>query len=900
MALFGEAPDENEDEQGRPFVGASGRELDRYLSSVGLSRSSVYVSNAVKCRPPRNRTPKPHELSACRPFLAEELAGFTGRVVGAVGASACAAILGPDCGALDKIHGIPQRTVFEGRELVVVPMFHPALGMRDTAKIALLQKDFQALADTLRGRISPEAFADPFPDPCYAVVEGFDSRLFPPAPECIEAFVDTETLPNGAPWSVQIAWREGEGYMAWANDADAVAAVKLALESPHVTTVLHNAKFDLRILGEMGIRPARIADSMVAAYTLQDQPQGLKPLAYRLGRMEMESYLDVTRPATQARARAYLERIQDFDFPEPEPLDEWSPAPEKRDVLEHSLVKCTKRHKDAVPCPAGCGPRPRKEQGPEACLLCEGAGFVRAVTKTVGREVVPGTENGHWKTRRPWNLGRLIKRMLGDFERSNGETDLWERWSKLAPSQQAQGAEAYGFPLRPCGLDQAPRHKAVYYACRDADATARIWPKLKLEMACRGVTHCHDLDCELIPLVLEMERVGMLLDLDALAELSAYYKDEIDRLAVEINEAAGYELNPGSAKQLCHYFYGAKGYRPPETTPAGEPSTNVKALEALAAFDPVASLVLQWRAYSKNRTTYAEALPKMTDANGRIHPDILLTRTKTGRLACKRPNLQNVPKRSKEGEKLRACFVPRPGCVLVSGDYAQVEMRMAAHAGNDAEMIRIFEQDLDLHRQTAAKMFGVDYDAVDEKTQRYPAKRVGFGVLYQISGQGLADQMNLAGAENWTAESCQALIDDWFNVFSGIKSYFREKQNEARRHKFVTDVFGRRYGVPETASALRYIRSAGLRQACSYPIQGAAQTVMKKGMVAMIPVMEKWRAKSKVCDPLIQIHDDLVWEVSEDIADAFMLDFKNQMEAAVTLRVPLKTDAKKAVRWSDL
>lgn len=901
ILLVGEAPGEWEDVRGRPFAGNSGKELDNYLRRAGLHRSACYVTNAVKCRPPLNRTPRPHEAAVCREHLAREVAAWSGSVVAALGAVACEAFLGPS--DLDKLHGIPQRATFDCapfgpvRELVVVPMYHPAYGMRATSKMGVIAADYRALKAVRAGRLAPEDHADPIPAVDYRLVEGADGALVPWAGEAW-AFVDTETAADGSPWSFQVSYRPGWARMGMAADEDAVALFGAVLADPAVTTVLHNAKFDLRVLGEMGIQPARWADSMVAAYLLQDQPQGLKPAAYRLAALEMRSYRQVTAAATNAKLGDLFGLFACLEWPDPEPVEEWSPEPKKRWLHRTELVPCTARKKDAIRCPVGC--EPRKAADPDACPICQGRGWYWEKVTRAGREVVPGTEKGHWKLRQPQNLGRLLRRLVDDLADPDKDADPWDRWTKYDKPQRDMVEEFWGEPIRPADLSEVEPAAAIEYACRDADATARCWPVLWSEVQARGMAPLHDLDMAIAPLILRMERVGMLLDLEALADLSAYYKGEMDRLEVEINQALGRELNPGSNKQLAEYLYLELGLEPPKTTPSGEPSVDEEALKLLRHAAPLVDKVLAWRGYSKNRGTYAEALPRRAGKDGRVRADILTTRTVTGRLAVKEPNLQNIPTRSEEGKRIRACFVAGPGRRLCSGDYAQIEMRVAASAGEDAELLDIFNSGQDFHSMTASKMFGVPLEQVDKLKHRYPAKRIGFGILYQMSALSLSEDMALEGHPEWTEPKCEKLIRDWFNTFHGVRRYFDARKAEARRHQRVTDIFGRQYPIPETRSAIKRIVAAGLRQACSYPIQGAAQTVMKFGMKALVPVYEKWRGRGYYCEPLIQIHDDLVSEVSEDIVDEFKADFKEAMEGAVDLPCPLESDTSDAERWSEL
>lgn len=289
----------------------------------------------------------------------------------------------------------------------------------------------------------------------------------------------------------------------------------------------------------------------------------------------------------------------------------------------------------------------------------------------------------------------------------------------------------------------------------------------------------------------------------------------------------------------------------------------------------------------------------------RIHSNLNTTRTITGRLSCDNPNLMNIPARTEEGRKIRNCFKAKDGCVLVSGDYSQVEMRVACAESKDPEMTKIFLEGLDIHTQTAARIFNISYAEVtaseqNEMRYRYPAKQVGFGILFQLTAAGLHDQMTLAGATGWTVETCQDLIDGWFGVFKNIRAHFGSKKDECRKYGYVTDMFNRRYLIPQVYSALEWIRDEAGRLACSYPIQGGAQGIMKRGMVSCKPIYKKYREWGFTCNPIMQIHDDMIWEVSEEVSHDFALEFKTAMESAVKLHIPIKTDIKIGPVWGTM
>ena len=828
VLLVGEAPGRNEDRQCRPFIGPAGRELDNYLQRAGLSRATCRVTNTILCHPPDDRDPTAYELMMCRPWLVREVLTCDARVVGAVGAFACRAIIGADFD-LDVGHGIPLSVQFEGRWITVVPIFHPSYGLHSTGMMVKIAEDFRALAGVLHGKLRPEDHQDRLPRPLYAITS--PPHMIRHLLRGQALYVDTESQPGGIPWSVQFTCRPGEGWVVLAEDKAGIGLLKEWMERPNQLVVLHHAKYDLEVLRKLDIHPPLVGDSMVAAYLCQKEPQGLKSLAYRKAGMSMAQYSEVVGPYTRYRALEYLQDVLRYDWPKPEPVL----------VMEKGL--------------------PRVKQ--------------------------------------PQALNTKIKRAFMD-SLANPAVDPLDRWHNVEPETRELVSAVLG-PLVPCGLGDIPDESAVRYAGRDADAPARVWPQLWEQVVDGGMEDTFWVDMQVTRIVLDMERCGMAVDREKFSELSAYYKREMDRLEGEISIIAGHPLNVGSTLQVADLLYKELVLRCPAYTPKGAPSTDEETLMKLLHDHPIVKPIIDWRGLQKNRSAYAENIPRMIKKDGRVHADIKTTRVYTGRLATAEPNLMAIPIRSEEGRKIRECFITAPGCSLVACDYAQIEMRLAAHASQDKEMLGIFQRGEDIHSQTASKIFGIPVDKVDPIKHRYPAKTCGFGVLYGMSAEGLLDQFSLIGcSEGWTLQKCEALIKEWFGLFRGVRSYFSGKIAEARRYGHVTDLFGRRYLIPEVKSALPHIISAGERQACNYPIQGGAQGVMKRGMVKMMPVYRGFREVGETCNPLIQIHDDMLFEVGDGILEAFCVVYKDTMENAVKLSLPLEVDLKTGKNWGSM
>ena len=285
----------------------------------------------------------------------------------------------------------------------------------------------------------------------------------------------------------------------------------------------------------------------------------------------------------------------------------------------------------------------------------------------------------------------------------------------------------------------------------------------------------------------------------------------------------------------------------------------------------------------------------------RLHTDLSMTRTETGRLASSRPNLMNIPTRSKDGQRIRQGFIAAPGTSLLSIDYSGIEMRVAAHLSQDPYMMSIFWNDQDIHTMTARRMFQKpEPEPIDDKKERYPAKRTGFGVLYGITAAGLMDVFFHDGVTTFSEGDCEQFIEDWFGTFPGVSVWIDSVRAEARRTGMVRDMFGRVRYTPEVYSALEYVRDAGLRQAVNAPIQSGAQGIIKEAMKRLVPVYRLWQQVGFYVKPLMQIHDELMFEV-EDWALPYVIPWiKEVMVEAVELSVPVKVDAEVGKNWGDM
>lgn len=833
LVLVGEAPGENEDKTGVPFVGKAGQELDeQYLARFAkIPRDQWYVTNIVKCRPPKNRDPKPEEVAACRNCLQLELDQLQPRVIGALGRFATRYLLGDV--NMENVHGIPHRLP-DGS--VCVPCYHPASGLHDPSNMIRIQRDFETLGQAARGQVSPEDFKDEYPQPVYLDVRYLYSKFGRGYPFNHVAF-DTETFWNGKLYSVQVSDQPGTASVyRWSNWGRLIAPKEYPMPfkiNPGSLIVVHNALFDLPLLEWVGVKvnQHQVLDTMVMAYLLQDEPLGLKALAYRHCGMKMTPYDELIVRARQDLARQYLGQAG----------LQWWPDPPPRTIVESGVTR----------------------------------------------------------TKQPWNIGRKIDRILKDH-RKNEETDLWRRWHNIDLEERAVVEDRLG-PMPMADLSRVGQTgRVVEYAARDADATLRVFPKLWTRVRQYGLEDVFWMDMAIIPIVLDMMKNGMKVDPQELSRLSDSFGVHMQDVEQEIRRITGELINPASPQQVGDLLYRNLGLPVKKLSKkSGNPSTDQKYLEQIKDSHPVVGEILKYRKFSKLKSTYCDKLLYQMDDNCRVHPQILTTRTTTGRLASKNPNLQNIPVRSSEGRAIRKAFIADEDCVLVSCDYSQIELRTLAHESQDAVMLEVYRKGQDLHSRSASEIFGIPEDQLDPYEHRRPAKTCNFAVVYGISPQGLRDSLAREGANlsQWTLDRCEEFIKQWFGVFPGVRAYMRECELHARRYGYVKDMFGRIRRIPEVRSSLPYIVSSGIREAGNMPIQSGAQGIMKIAMAKLIPEYRRFGSRVR---PLIQVHDDVIWEVLEWVLETWVPRMVHVMEHAYRLSVPTPVDPKVGRAWGDM
>ncbi len=438
---------------------------------------------------------------------------------------------------------------------------------------------------------------------------------------------------------------------------------------------------------------------------------------------------------------------------------------------------------------------------------------------------------------------------------------------------------------------EVPLDKATQYAAEDADITWRLHTVHKPRLSDEGGTRIYErVDRPLIPVVAAMERHGIKVDRDRLAHLSSRFAEEIGVLETQIHETAGQEFTVGSPKQLGEILFDKLGYKGGKKGKSGQYSTDQSVLERLAGEGAeVATKVLEWRQLSKLRSTYTEALQAaINPQTQRVHTSYSLVGAQTGRLSSTEPNLQNIPIRTEIGREIRECFVAEPGNVLLSADYSQIELRLAAHMADVPSLKEAFANGEDIHARTATEMFGT----VDRDT-RGRAKTINFAILYGISRWGLAGRLGV------DPDEAQAMIDRYFERFPGIQKYIVHTLEQVRERGYSETLFGRKTWFPRITSKNGAERQGSERAAINAPIQGTSADIIKRAMARMGPALAD--AGLPDVKMLLQVHDELVFELPEgDVAAASPVIERVMAEAAqpaVTLDVPLGVEIGSGLSW---
>lgn len=954
VLFVGESPGHEEDELGSCFVGRTGRELDRfYLPMAALRRHEVRVANLIPVHPYANRNPTKAEVDFFEHYLLTEIAECNPEIIVPMGAFATKYFLGYHQD-LHQVHGLLHRSKrFPG--IKIVPSYHPAAGLHQTESQALITYDFQQVKLAIEGTL-PERPQDRFANPTYIELTTREEVEF--ALDGIEVVImgaDTEGYKNN-PWGLSFSVEEGIAYVIRVQSKEALQAfAEWITAHPGAIIVMHNALYDLPIYRDMGIVIRNFEDTMVYAYALCLEPQGLKDLAYRHCGMKMKSYEDTIRPAVAKLTSEYLIKVASGDWGLDPPVPEMESAREIKYRQPQALHKrALKAVNDIFGMYTGTIIGDRRGGSARLDEIGVRVGKVdhESVQRLGLRQTVPApTKKDPAKTKEvqtmnawfaevPIPIMPKLESLYGEFiwelkdpEPPEDPADPIKRWEAMSEEleESTERCKAAIGTLPETGLDALEdQNIAIRYSARDAHATVAIQPKLKAKVEAAGMLDLARLDMAVLPYIDRMKTVGIKINKKHMLDYGAQLKIEMRELQEKLERnltpvarerglltdpGATFWLNPSSSKQVAIVIYDMLGFPVEVRTKEGDPSTNDKVLEALAPLNANITDITDYRELHKLRNTYALELPNWMDENGRLHTNWKVTRVPSGRLAASDPNLMAIPIRSKRGNMIRKGFIPDAGHCFAGVDLSQVEMRVLAHLSRDPNLCKLFNEGRDFHTATAAFMWKLTFEEIEAdhklnggSSMRSSGKNVSFGIVYGVTARGLQAQVKSKTHQEWSEEQCQQMIDMWLEeAYTHVKYYMERQKYLAKRDGFVQTLMGRRRYLPGVNSTIPRIREEAFRQAINHPVQGSAAEIIKKAMQKLWEVeLPKLWARGIYCEPVLQIHDELIFEVDAHAAKEVAEIVKNAMQTAVSLCVPILADAhitptaEEGGSWADL
>jgi DNA polymerase-1 len=536
----------------------------------------------------------------------------------------------------------------------------------------------------------------------------------------------------------------------------------------------------------------------------------------------------------------------------------------------------------------------REEDGGESAFLEPGKvrELLAPLLADPGMIIAAHNAKYDYKVSRGWGIPRwgckiwdtMVAAWLDDPERNNYSLD------SLAAYLFNYTPIAYN-DIVPKGstFDMIPLAVAGRYSAEDADLTLRLREYLKprLEQTSGGGLFL-ELEMPLLPILAEMEGAGIKIEKNILRDYGIELFHELKRIEEETYTTVGHEFNLASTKQLQEVLFTERKLKPGKKTKTGY-STDVVVLEELAREDPVPALILRHRTLAKLKSTYVDTLAEQADRNSRLHTNFVQTGTATGRLSSREPNLQNIPIRDEEGRRIREAFIAGTGQVLISADYSQIELVVLAHLSEDPGLCGAFREGKDVHARTAALIFGVKEEEVRPE-QRRMAKTINFGVMDGMSAFRLSNELGISRTD------AALFIEAYFKTYAGVRRFIDGLIKKTEETGFVSTIFGRRRYIPDINSRNKTEKAAAERVAVNTPIQGSAADIVKTAMLNLDRALVKAGSSAKL---LLQVHDELILECPAGEAKKTAKLVKEEMERAVTLRVPLRVSVETGKRWGD-
>ncbi len=480
----------------------------------------------------------------------------------------------------------------------------------------------------------------------------------------------------------------------------------------------------------------------------------------------------------------------------------------------------------------------------------------------------------------------LASYVIDPGKRNHGMDDLALQY---LGRQTISYSEVAGKGAKEIGFDEVEIERATDYAAEDSEITWLLTKKFQKMLDKESSELYHTIELPLIQVLAEMEKTGVLLDKKHLAKLSQKIDKKLKKLEDEIYLLAGAPFNINSPKQLGVVLFEDLKLPALKKTKTGY-STDVSVLEELSTQHELPEKVLNFRQMSKLKSTYVDSLPnEINPTTGRVHTSYNQTVAATGRLSSSDPNLQNIPIRTDLGKEIRKAFIASPDCLLLSADYSQIELRLLAHLSEDPALIKAFQKDEDIHSRTAAEIFGTGLNSVDEEHRRM-AKAVNFGIVYGLSAFGLSRQLKISPKE------AKIFIDQYFQLYKNVKKFMENTIDSAKKDGYTLTMMGRKRYLPDINSKNRMVREAAERVAINSPVQGSAADIIKLAMIRLFNQLQKKKLQSKM---ILQVHDELVFDVVESEKSGLGKLVKKEMEKVVNLKVPLKISMDWGSNWNE-
>lgn len=864
--IVGEAPGETEARRGQPFVGRAGNEQARYLSNAGMHPSQFYRTNVVKLYLPGNPDPTDELVAEWSGALVDECMLVQPRYILSVGRFATRWFLGDV--DMESVHGLPYEIAESSPAYgfcgaIVIPCYHPAAGFYNDEIRTLISYDYTRAVDIIKGRIPSTPVVDAYAGrETYADVGGAElADIASSYDEDVTFAFDTEGYPTNE-WSIQVSFEPGTGYTLRKSRDDFATGVRAiqqrATHRASPIVVVHSLMYDYEMVSGMGMDPFewRIFDTRYAAYIMRVEPQGLKNLAPRWCGMRMRSYDDVVGPAGLEKQLNYLITVADM-------ADAWE-LPQMR--VEYS-------------------------------------------------------NDGTWRPYTPQPVHKRALAIINDYvsgkvDKEGNRTDPLKRWRKVDHALRRMVEQRLG-PMPVGTLADIPLDEAIYYASRDPDATLRTFYRLRHAIDAQHLTQLMQDGCDVLPVFEEMQRSGMRADRAYMEERSDAMWRYMMKLGAHISKAynGGRPFNPASSDQVAALMRRRALHGEKRSKKTGKMSTAKKSIEHLRYEDAAIADVIDWREHQKMRDAFYNPIAERCgdERYHRVRTNINPYKVTSRRISSSDPNLTAIPVRNELGVEVRDGFVAEEGCDLGSWDLSQIEMRYMAHLSKDPLLVQFFNDPrLDVHCETAARIFGLRvyrdaptkdemYSEIDEMEHRYPSKRAGFGIITNIAGAGLLDQLRMFGCKGWTEDRCDELIREWLGVYKGVDRLLKDTIIEVQQRGYVRDCWGMPRYLPGVWSDDGKVRGEAERAASSHKIQGGAQGMLQRAIVWIKPYVRAMQQAELRVRWLLQIHDEVIMEFQEDLWETIDPIVREGLtEHSLRLIVPVKCSGTRAKSWGKL